>query len=54
LTWAREHAPVYWHAPTAAIPDGEGFWVISRHEDAMAIVLDPAGLRTSSMNRNNA
>jgi cytochrome P450 len=23
-------------------PDGEGFWVMSRHEDAMAIMLDPA------------
>ena len=22
-------------------PDGEGFWVMSRHEDAMAVMLDP-------------
>ena len=42
FTWAREHAPVYWHEPTAVTPDGEGFWVMSRHEDAMAIMLDPA------------
>ncbi len=41
FTWAREHAPVYWHEPTAATPDGEGFWVMSRHEDAMAVMLDP-------------
>jgi cytochrome P450 len=42
FTWAREHAPVYWHEPTAVTPDAEGFWVMSRHEDAMAIMLDPA------------
>ena len=42
FTWAREQAPVYWHEPTAATPDGEGFWVMSRHEDAMAVMLDPA------------
>jgi cytochrome P450 len=41
FNWAREHAPVYWHEPTAVTPDGEGFWVMSRHEDAMAIMLDP-------------
>src|SRR5262245_51126709 len=41
FTWAREHAPVYWHEPTAVTPDGEGFWVMSRHEDAMAIMQDP-------------
>lgn len=41
FTWAREHAPVYWHQPTAVTPDGEGFWVMSRHEDAMAVMLDP-------------
>lgn len=41
FTWARDHAPVYWHEPTAVTPDGEGFWVMSRHEDAMAVMLDP-------------
>ena len=25
FTWAREHAPVYWHEPTVVTPDGEGF-----------------------------
>jgi cytochrome P450 len=42
FTWAREHAPIYWHEPTAVTPDGEGFWVMSRHEDAMTVMLDPA------------
>lgn len=42
FNWARVHAPVYWHEPTAATPDGEGFWVMSRHEDAMAVMQDPA------------
>ncbi len=41
FTWARERAPIYWHEPTPITPDGEGFWVMSRHEDAMAIMLDP-------------
>ena len=41
FTWARTHAPVYWHEPTAVSPHGEGFWVMSRHEDAMAVMLDP-------------
>ena len=41
FTWAREHAPVYWHEPTAVTPDGEGFWVMTRHEDAMMVMLDP-------------
>jgi cytochrome P450 len=41
FNWAREHAPVYWHEPTAMTPDGEGFWVLSRHEDAMTVMLDP-------------
>jgi cytochrome P450 len=41
FNWAREHAPIYWHQPTAVTPDGEGFWVVSRHADAMAVILDP-------------
>lgn len=24
FTWAREHAPIYWHEPTAVTADGEG------------------------------
>ena len=41
FTWARANAPVYWHEPTAQTPGGEGFWVISRHEDAMAVMCAP-------------
>jgi cytochrome P450 len=41
FTWAREHAPIYWHEPTSVTPDGEGFWVMSRHADAMAVMQDP-------------
>ena len=48
FTWARRHAPVYWHAPTAVTPDGEGFWVLARHEDAMAVMLDPATFSSDS------
>jgi cytochrome P450 len=40
FTWLRAHAPVYWHAPTAHTPQGEGFWVVSRYADALAIQLD--------------
>jgi cytochrome P450 len=41
LTWLRANAPVYWHEPTAATPDGEGFWVVSRYADVLAIQKDP-------------
>ena len=42
FTWSRENLPVYWHEPTPVTPNGEGFWVMTRHEDAMAVMLDPA------------
>ena len=42
FTGLRAHEPVYWHAPTAVTPDGEGFWVISRHADVDAVMMDPA------------
>ncbi|MEZ5855468.1 MAG: cytochrome P450 [Hyphomicrobiaceae bacterium] len=41
FAWARTHAPVYWHEPTARTPGGEGFWVVSRHEDIMGIMCAP-------------
>ena len=41
FTWARTNAPIYWHEPTAHSPQGEGFWVIARHEDCMAVITDP-------------
>jgi cytochrome P450 len=40
FSWLRAHAPIYWHAPTPHTPQGEGFWVMSRYADALAIQLD--------------
>jgi cytochrome P450 len=40
FTRQRAEAPVYWHAPTPHTLQGEGFWVVSRHADALAIQLD--------------
>ena len=42
FTWLRDHEPLYWHEPTAATPDGEGFWVLSRYHDADRVIMDPA------------
>ena len=41
FTWLRAEAPVSWHEPTAHTPQGEGFWVVSRYKDALAVQLDP-------------
>lgn len=41
FAWLREHDPVHWHTPTPKTPDGEGFWVVSRHADVMAVLRDP-------------
>jgi cytochrome P450 len=41
FAWLRANDPVHWHAPTARTPDGEGFWVVSRHADVMAVLRDP-------------
>ena len=43
FTWAREHAPIYWHEPTETTPDREGFWAISR-PDAMPVIPVPVTL----------
>ncbi len=51
FTWLRENEPVYWHEPTQATPDGEGFWVISRHADVDAVIMDP---KTYSSDRGGA
>jgi cytochrome P450 len=40
--WLRDHEPVSWHAPTARTPDGEGFWVVSRHADISTVLRDAA------------
>jgi len=42
FTWLRENAPVFWHEPTAVTPGGEGFWVVTRHADVLAVQTQPA------------
>ena len=37
----REHAPVWWHEPTARTPDGEGFWCVSTHELVLEVFRNP-------------
>jgi cytochrome P450 len=44
----REHAPMWWQAPTAHTPDGEGFWAITRHADLLAVVRDPVTFSSES------
>jgi cytochrome P450 len=41
FTRARRECPVYWHPPTAHTPDGEGFWVVTRHADVLTVLRDP-------------
>jgi len=36
----RRTEPVWWHEPTAHTPEGEGFWVLSRYEDILAVASD--------------
>ncbi|MFF0632571.1 cytochrome P450 [Nocardia sp. NPDC004151] len=36
----RADAPVRWHPPTPHTPDGEGFWVVSRYADIVAVAGD--------------
>ncbi len=38
----RRTTPVWWHEPTAHTPDGEGFWVLTRHDDILAAAADAA------------
>ncbi len=40
FTWLRANDPVHWHHPTDRTPDGEGFWVVSRHADVVAVQRD--------------
>lgn len=42
----RAEEPVWWHPPTEHTPDGEGFWVVSRHAEVVAVAAD--GVRFSS------
>ena len=52
--WLRAEHPVWWHEPTEHTPGGEGFWVVSRHADASAIMRDPttfsSGLKGTAIN----
>lgn len=36
----RDEVPVWWHPPTPHTPGGEGFWVLSRYEDVVAVAAD--------------
>lgn len=36
----RREAPVWFHPPTAHTPGGEGFWVLSRYADILAVAND--------------
>ena len=38
FAWLREHSPVHWHPE----PDGDGFWVVTRHADVRSVGRDPA------------
>jgi len=40
FNWLRQNEPVWWHEPTKHTPNGIGFWVVSRHEDVVAIFKD--------------
>lgn len=37
----RDEAPLFWHEPTAATPDGEGFWCLTRHDDVIWAAKQP-------------
>lgn len=41
--WLRQHDPVYWHP----LPDGGGFWALTRYEDVQATYLDSARFKSS-------
>ncbi|MCB1256463.1 MAG: cytochrome P450 [Microthrixaceae bacterium] len=36
----RREAPVWFHHPTEHTPDDEGFWVVSKHSDCVAVAAD--------------
>ncbi|MCB1746754.1 MAG: cytochrome P450 [Gammaproteobacteria bacterium] len=48
FTWLRAEAPLWWHAPTATTPDGEGFWVLSRYADVDAVIMDAASFSSDT------
>ena len=42
FTFLRREAPVWFHPPTANTPGDEGFWVVTRHADCLAVAGDAA------------
>ena len=40
FTALRRDHPVFWHPPTDQAPGGEGFWVLTRHADVLAVSRD--------------
>jgi cytochrome P450 len=42
FTTLRAQAPVWWHPPHEKAPGGEGFWVVTRHADVLAVLRDAA------------
>jgi cytochrome P450 len=42
FAYLRAHAPVWWHPPNPKAPGGEGFWVVSRHAETLAVLRDAA------------
>lgn len=40
FTRLRREAPVWFHPPTRHTPGGEGFWVVSRYADVVAVASD--------------
>jgi cytochrome P450 len=36
----RREAPVWWHAPTAHTPDGEGFWSVASYVETLEVMND--------------
>ena len=37
----RREAPIHWHEATEHTPDGEGFWSVATHADAIEVLRDP-------------
>ncbi|MDG2261557.1 MAG: cytochrome P450 [Actinomycetota bacterium] len=50
FTWLRANDPVHWHHPTSRTPDGEGFWVVSRHTDVGSVQRDATAFSSETGN----
>ncbi len=48
FTCLRREAPVWLHPPTPLAPGGEGFWVISRYAETLAVLRDPETFSSES------